>query len=1277
MAISKEQLSVEVILDSSGAVKGIKDLEGKFVEFDKIINGASKTTSKLVDTTGSLGEAFSGAAGALSKAALPLLAVQQSFALVTGAIQAVNAVVGEFINEFAQAERAQILLSQALSATSGRVLNSADAWSSYLDQLERTKNVDADVLKGLVAQAAQMGFSEKQIKSLIDATVGLSKVTGQDLGSAFQQLLGSTRGMAKSLQTMFTDVANLTEEQLRNGAAFDVVAEKTKNAASAAGSYSEANKALGFVLGGVKEDIGKVIVEVFNLQGVAEQLRAVMYQVRDAFASVDFEGLRKNFSEFISNAGPTLLFLGALAGALTGVTAAVGPAVVAVGLLVAKFALIASAVVGAVTVIEMLGNNFAILKDVISIAANGIALVIVSMVRNISEDLTKLFKLFGEDNPLAKAADQVTKGLQKSVDNLKANISKNTSNIKAEFDKTFTADLFRQAGNAIDGFRGKTDKTTESLGKLGDTGARVKPIDEQALQKASQLLKDVQAMTERLRLETAGMNANELQQIDLKVDAQMKAIDAREKELKAVGQLNKAQREALADARIAVAEQANAARQALANKNIAQQQADAMKSLEGLMSNTASLENQNALSKLEGLELIRAQFQIEQDKITAIETQLALTGKLGEEQQKQIDRARAALAGGQQATEGKQVQDQAQKTADIYTGLISSAGSGADAVVGNAINQLGKAFGPEGQIIAGAINLLRMGGEQMKNLGTELVKIIIELPLMVTEGLVGLVEGIFQGIINMLGDPARLAKIFTAFSTLGPKIITSIVKALPVLLKMLLDPKFWVELASQIVRSIFDALKEMVYAIGDLFASIFSGDIFSGFGESIENMGNSVGEGITNATKAVTGFTQQLFGVQEDVAGGEAKKDEGSGIRSAFDYGAKKTKSIWNDIKKIWNDFWNLVGAVVLAPFKFIIKVIEGIFGAFESVMEGVGIAFETVFAVVARTFEAVGNIIGSWFSTIFDSGKIVFVGIVNLFKNAWDTFKNVFMAVWNFAKAIFNGVIDAFKAVFNFFKNLFDDPIGAFKQLLEDFGKIFSNLWDSFKEIPMKLWDGIKNGVSIIWDTFKDLGTRIWDGLKSVFGEIFSWFKDVGAQIWEGLKGIWNKLVEAFGKLGSAIWEGLKQTIKDVGGAIAKFFGFAEGGIVPGQASGGDNPKNDKVPAMLSPGEAVIPRSLMANPEISTMIRDLLKNRQMPIASISEAVPRLSMANGGMVPALVGGGGTTVGDTNVNVVLQIETNQQIDESFIRQRLMPALKSELKASSLRGDFVLSAKGVRR
>jgi len=52
--------------------------------------------------------------------------------------------------------------------------------------------------------------------------------------------------------------------------------------------------------------------------------------------------------------------------------------------------------------------------------------------------------------------------------------------------------------------------------------------------------------------------------------------------------------------------------------------------------------------------------------------------------------------------------------------------------------------------------------------------------------------------------------------------------------------------------------------------------------------------------------------------------------------------------------------------------------------------------------------------------------------------------------------------------------------------------------------------------------------------------------------------------------------SVAKVGGAPK----MAGGGMVPGYATGGDNPKNDTVPAWLSPGEAVIPRSVMQSPD-------------------------------------------------------------------------------------------------
>ena len=109
MAISKEQLSVEVVLDSSGAIKGIKDLQGQFVEFDKIVKGSSSTTEKANSSTGKLGAAFEGMSATLSKAALPMLAIQTAVAAVTQVFGILSNTLGSFVDDYAAAEKAQII----------------------------------------------------------------------------------------------------------------------------------------------------------------------------------------------------------------------------------------------------------------------------------------------------------------------------------------------------------------------------------------------------------------------------------------------------------------------------------------------------------------------------------------------------------------------------------------------------------------------------------------------------------------------------------------------------------------------------------------------------------------------------------------------------------------------------------------------------------------------------------------------------------------------------------------------------------------------------------------------------------------------------------------------------------------------------------------------------------------------------------------------------------------------------------------------------------------
>lgn len=67
------------------------------------------------------------------------------------------------------------------------------------------------------------------------------------------------------------------------------------------------------------------------------------------------------------------------------------------------------------------------------------------------------------------------------------------------------------------------------------------------------------------------------------------------------------------------------------------------------------------------------------------------------------------------------------------------------------------------------------------------------------------------------------------------------------------------------------------------------------------------------------------------------------------------------------------------------------------------------------------------------------------------------------------------------------------------------------------------------------------------------------------------------------------------IGSVGGKAMGFAGGGYIPGEAEvNGDSPENDRVPALLSPGEVVLPRSVTQSANPVKAASDFMANLQM-----------------------------------------------------------------------------------
>jgi hypothetical protein len=129
----------------------------------------------------------------------------------------------------------------------------------------------------------------------------------------------------------------------------------------------------------------------------------------------------------------------------------------------------------------------------------------------------------------------------------------------------------------------------------------------------------------------------------------------------------------------------------------------------------------------------------------------------------------------------------------------------------------------------------------------------------------------------------------------------------------------------------------------------------------------------------------------------------------------------------------------------------------------------------------------------------------------------------------------------------------------------------------------GVAKGFKRGFGLFKDNFTRFFSN--------FSIFKTAGEKMVEGFREAFSKLGGLFKKVFQFSGEG-RGPIEKLLGFDMPFMKFSKGGVVPGRATvQGDSEKNDKIRALLSPGEVVIPRSA-ANKGMSGII-DFLRGQK------------------------------------------------------------------------------------
>lgn len=311
--------------------------------------------------------------------------------------------------------------------------------------------------------------------------------------------------------------------------------------------------------------------------------------------------------------------------------------------------------------------------------------------------------------------------------------------------------------------------------------------------------------------------------------------------------------------------------------------------------------------------------------------------------------------------------------------------------------------------------------------------------------------------------------------------------------------------------------------------------------------------------------------------------------------------AVWDGIVTVFKTAFAIIVGIVLTPIKLYIQAWVAVFTwAYDNVIKPVWDAICQVFTwaydnVIKPVFEQIAST-WQWIAGIATE---VFGGIVSFLEGVWASISAGVTTAWNLIVA---GVTWYINTVWNIVSTVFTTVAG-----------VVSSIWNGIASTVSGVWESIKSTASAAVQWVYDSVTGVFSSMSSGVSSTFEGMRSAIESVWNKVKGVAAKPVNFI--IDTVYTNGLKSMVETVASKIGlsltlptvpRIAEYAGGGIVPGYSPG-----HDTIPAMLSPGEAIL---------VPELVRQIGPSRI--IAANYAASKRRPGGTPGKAPAGFSGGG-------------------------------------------------------
>lgn len=242
-------ISTEVTLDDSKFSKGVKNAQNSSKKLSSVISNVIKGFGK------------GGLVGSITSAGLALGGIGLAVGTAIKAFQKISKTIGECSEAFKKQEKAEIALETAIKNSSVVTDTAVKSLKEYASELQRTTNLGDEEILPMMTQLIATGRTEAEVMQIIATASDMSATGTITFDTAVTQLNATLNGNIGRLGQQNAELKGLTEEELKNGKAVEILAGKYKGLATAT---VDTKKQLQNAIGDLKESFGAVFEKALS-----------------------------------------------------------------------------------------------------------------------------------------------------------------------------------------------------------------------------------------------------------------------------------------------------------------------------------------------------------------------------------------------------------------------------------------------------------------------------------------------------------------------------------------------------------------------------------------------------------------------------------------------------------------------------------------------------------------------------------------------------------------------------------------------------------------------------------------------------------------------------------------------------------------------------------------------------------------------------------------------------------------------------------------------------